>query len=217
MTRLTQTKDGSYSLYSTQYNELYHSQHGAKTESNYVYIKNGLLYHPNSKQLTILELGFGTGLNTLLTLNHQNQTTINYTSIEAYPLSKKNHQQYLKTLPKDDKANYKLIYQSPWNIDHPITNSFKLCKQKAFFQTMTLTKQYDLVYADAFSPRKQPECWSSDIYNNLFKHMNPNAILVTYCSQGSFKRLLTKIGFNVETLPGPPGKREMTRATKPNL
>ena len=214
MTNITKTNDGSYTLYSSHHDELYHSKHGARTESEYVFIKNGLKKYHHYKEISILELGFGTGLNSLLTYLESKHQTILYTSIEAYPVPNTTHDQYLETLPKEEQNSYQSIIKAPWDKHHDISPNFTLHKQKSLFQTMKLTTTYDLVYADAFSPRKQPECWTTDIYKKIYNHMNPNAILITYCSQGLFKRMLSKLGLTVQTLPGPPGKREMTLATK---
>ena len=211
MNRLTQTKDGSYTLYSKKFDEHYHSLHGALAESNHVFIKNGLTTFKNQKTLSILELGFGTGLNTLLTYQNTLDQTIFYHSIDAYPLLKPSFNLYLNTLAKIDKPIYEKIINTPWNNAYNITDSFTLLKETTLFQEMSLKQPYSLVYMDAFSPRKQPECWSQDIFENLFNHMYPAGMLVTYCSKGSIKRLLKSIGFLVETLAGPPGKREMNR------
>ena len=214
MSRLTQTKDESYTLYSEKFEEHYHSQHGARAESQYVFITQGLNYFTTNKKLSILELGFGTGLNTLLTILNNTNTKINYTTIEAYPLTQDDHQNFEITLPKAEQAIYQKIYSSPWDSPYQLTKNVTLIKKKCLFQTMNLNESFDLIYMDAFSPRKQPECWTDSLFKTLFNHLNPKGILVTYCAKGSVKRSLANIGFKVITLPGPPGKREMIRAIK---
>ena len=214
MNKLTQTKDGSYTLYSEHFKEHYHSLHGAVTESNHIFMNKGLSLLKNHKKISILELGFGTGLNTVLTLQHIAQKKIFYHSIEAYPLSQNTLNCYLESLSDNYHSQYQAIIKAPWNIPYKLSSYFTLLKDQSLFQAMTLKTTYDLVYADAFSPRKQPECWSSDIFTKIYNHMNLNAILVSYCSQSKFKKMLNNIGFSVKTLPGPPGKREITQATK---
>ena len=213
---LIETKDGSHSLYNTDLDETYHSVHGALNESLHVFIKNGLQeVAKNSSEINILEVGFGTGLNTVLTIQEadKDHLSINYFTLEPSPL------------PSDviEKLNYKillnnkyfkLIHQYEWDKENIIFPHFKFTKFNTTLQKVNLSLPIDLVYFDAFAPRVQPELWTIDIFEKLFEMMTSNAILVTYCAKGEVKRSLKKAGFIVETLHGPPGKREMIRARK---
>ncbi len=213
------TKDGSHSLYNSELNEHYHSVHGAIQESLHVFIEAGLKYLTKQKEIKILEVGFGTGLNVLLSLieSSKQNTKINYTTIEAFPLDSnivanlnyiKQHDAYLF----EEKFN--LIHSCKWNNEIKISNNFVFTKLNSKMQNVVLNEHYDLIYFDAFAPSSQPEMWTKDIFKKIFNATNTNGILVTYCAKGEVKRTLKNVGYTVESIKGPPGKREMIRAVK---
>jgi len=217
------TGDGSKTIQIEDWNEQYHSIHGAVNEANHVFIKNGLLFYKDSiwvsgNTITILEMGFGTGLNALLTLDVAKQfnLTIDYVGVEAYPVSTDE----LKALDYDTIItskvidNFGLLHQTTWKSFNDITPNFRLQKQKKKFHTIADHAMYDIIYFDAFGARVQPELWTEAIFQNMYNALKPNSILVTYSAKGSVRRAMQAVGFTVERLPGPPGKREMLRARK---
>jgi tRNA U34 5-methylaminomethyl-2-thiouridine-forming methyltransferase MnmC len=170
-----------------------------------------------SNKLKILEIGFGTGLNTLLTILNVENKHIVYHAIEKYPIG--NHIideiNYPNIVNSEKAANYfKKIHEIPWNKEYEIKPQFKLKKIEADLLDYKFEEGYDLIYFDAFAPNKQPELWDTEIFQKLYKSMNINAILTTYCAKGSVRRAMTSNGFKVERISGPPGKREMLRAVK---
>lgn len=214
------TSDGSHTIYLPELDETYHSVHGAIQEAKHVFIESGLNYFNDRERVNILEIGFGTGLNTYLTLldSINSSKMINYTGIEAFPLFIETIEKlnYLSELDSSDKERefFFNIHQAEWNQPNSINSNFMLTKIEAKIQEFNSDRKYDLIYFDAFGPRVQPEMWEKDILTKMYNVLNPSGILVTYCAKGSVKRGLRKVGFEVESLPGPPGKREMTRATK---
>lgn len=210
------TEDGSHSLFVESINENYHSIHGATQESTHVFIKNGLTNLP-LKEINILELGFGTGLNAALTLAYatDNSIKVNYTSIEKFPLKPELYQA-LNYAEKcgitEDK--YLKLHTSNWGEFQEITPLFRLKKVEGEIQKWMQPASYDMIYFDAFSPDNQPELWSQTVFDNMYKSAKEGAILTTYCAKGVVRRTMQAAGFNVERLPGPPGKREMLRAKK---
>jgi tRNA U34 5-methylaminomethyl-2-thiouridine-forming methyltransferase MnmC len=217
--KIIQTKDGSHSLLNEAMNETYHSTHGAVQESIHVFIKNGLRFwfeKNQAKEVSILEVGFGTGLNALLTLEEsiKEKKKIHYTTLEAFPVGielviQLNYSQYLEV----DSNYFQSIHQCDWNTPVTITSDFILEKRGVKIQETELVKRtYDIVYFDAFAPAKQPEMWELPVLEKTVQLLKPNGILVTYCAQGQLKRNLKSLGMRVESLPGPPGKREMVRA-----
>ncbi len=210
------TDDGSKTVYSEAYKETYHSVNGAITESMHVFINAGFRICKQNP-LHILEIGFGTGLNVFLTLIEAQKQGIpvEYQSIELFPLESAifEHLGYAKSLSFDESL-FKAIHDAPWDSEVEISPRFQLHKIKADLLKFNFTDNYDLIYFDAFSPVTQPELWSEEIFGKLFEHMNEGGILTTYCAKGIVRRTLEKIGFKTERLPGPPGKREMLRATK---
>jgi tRNA U34 5-methylaminomethyl-2-thiouridine-forming methyltransferase MnmC len=214
------TSDGSNTLFHELLDETYHSVHGALGESLHVYINNGLMrVSPNLKTINILEIGFGTGLNALLSIDHQaSDTIINYYSIEAFPLSEEllnNYYQGFSEKPKSLEALHKLVQtQGLQTINEHF--HFKLIESK--LEDLQLQEHsfppFDLVYYDAFAPSKQPEMWSFEILKKVSDLMAEDALFVTYCSQGQFKRNLKELGFEIDCPPGPFGKREITVAKK---
>lgn len=220
---IDQTEDGSPTLYSNQFGEHYHSIHGAIQESQHIFIEAGLKAHlraNNSRVLNILEVGFGTGLNALMTaiISEQLGLTVNYTSLELYPIEKDIYEQLQFDLnsPISDLC-LKELHTVPW--DKPIRletiPSFTLEKKHIALQDyQPKGEELDLVFFDAFSPEAQPELWSEEIFRRLYHASRWGAVLTTYCAKGEVRRRLQRAGWIVERLAGPPGKREMLRASK---
>jgi tRNA U34 5-methylaminomethyl-2-thiouridine-forming methyltransferase MnmC len=217
--KLITTSDGSHSLLNTALNETYHSVHGALQESKHVFIKNGLQFfsdrNPKSP-IRIFEMGFGTGLNALLTKlwADQNQREVQYTSLEKFPLEKDLYEQLNYA---DTEASRKLfleLHEARWNETVTFPN-FILHKIVGDLESVVFpTNTFDLIYYDAFAPSKQPKLWEIQILEKVISWMTTNSFFVTYCAKGQLKRDLKKLGTEVETLPGPPGKKEMIRVLK---
>lgn len=216
------TADGSKTIQIEEWNEQYHSIHGAIQEAKHVFIKHGLLFCYNNlnvqNQLSILEIGFGTGLNTFMTVLKSNDLSvdINYTGIEAYPVPFDEVQllNYADLLDPDSKYCFDSIHQANWEEWTVITPIFKLQKQKKFFQNIEDQNVYDLIYFDAFGARVQPDLWTVDMFKRMYTALKTNGVLVTYSAKGSVRRAMQDVGFVIERLKGPPGKREMLRAIK---
>ena len=214
------TADGSTSIYLEGMDDYYHSKYGAIAESNHIFIKNGLLSRDLTKEINVLEVGMGTGLNVLTTMKASNEygLKIHYDAIEAYPikmeeLSSINFAEILKI----EDSLLRNIHDSPWETKVQLQPHFNLTKYQAKLQDAKLElNQCDVVYFDAFSPDKQEEMWSEGIFKKLYHSLKPGGVLVTYCVKGMIRRLLQSVGFKVEKLKGPEGgKREMCRAIKP--
>lgn len=216
------TADGSHSISVPQLNVIYHSVHGAIQESQHVFIQaglywSGLLQRP--EPLSILEVGFGTGLNALLTAieAEQTNTSIYYAALEPFPV---NIQQagllnYCSLLNRNDLQEVFIrMHQCEWNINFAVTENFLLHKSDKPLQTFTHTTPFNIIYFDAFAPSAQPELWTKKVFGQLYTLMTPGGILVTYCSKGEVRRAMRAAGFTVEKIPGPKGKREMVRAAK---
>lgn len=213
------TADGSSSLLNVSLNETYHSVHGAIRESLHVFVQSGLmpLVRGDRAEISILEIGLGTGLNALLTLQHagSHRKSVNYVAIEPYPLSENilsglNYPQALRLADE-----YQAIHLSEWHAGIPLTPYFTLSKEQATLQEAILgIHKFDLVYFDAFAPSKQPELWELPMLKKVVDAMKPGGVFVTYCAKGQLKRDLKSLALNVETLPGPPGKKQMVRASK---
>jgi len=221
MPDLVMTQDGSFTLYSNQHGVTYHSRYGAVQESNHVFIDSGLLPLLKKKDnIAILEVGFGTGLNVLLTWKNielNKEIYIDYHTFDIFPLPESilNACVYQELLDIPATISDQILMSS-WDKQIKVDDQFSLKKYCKDILNETLTANYfDVVYFDAFSPESQPELWSSYIFEKLYGAMRQGGLLVTYCAKGEVKRTLKKIGFTLESLPGPPGKREMTRATKP--
>ncbi|RAP31736.1 SAM-dependent methyltransferase [Candidatus Marinamargulisbacteria bacterium SCGC AG-343-D04] len=215
MNSLIKTNDGSYSILNNSIDESYHSKHGAIAESLYVFIQQGFLQKHLLHKLSILEIGFGTGLNALLTIkNSTKEQSIYYESLEKHPLTEELYYSYCKTLNSENQPICQLLHEYSWEKSHHITPQFSFRKTRCNLQTFTPTNKFDIIYFDAFSPRKQPELWTKDIFSKLYSCLNQQGLLVTYCAKGQVKRDLKELGFHVETLPGPPNKKEMIRAIK---
>jgi len=213
------TADGSSTLFVPSLNEHYHSTHGALQESVHVFIKNGLL-QITTPALTILEIGFGTGLNALLTAIQSKKTNqkIEYTSVEKYPLSADEILvlNYSELLSEENAGKlFSDIHKVPFEEKVAITPNFTLQKIEKDFLNIDSQKAFDLIYFDAFAPEKQPKLWTETMFSKMFAALKPGGFLVTYCAKGQVKRNMKSVGFKVEALPGPPGKREMTKALRP--
>jgi len=215
------SNDGSHTLCVPQMNETYHSVHGAITESLHVYIGHG--FNETAKipgQVRLLEVGFGTGLNALLTwvATHNCHVYTVYHTIEPFPLSWETvHALNYVDLVNIERSGwvFEKIHKLPWNMPAIIDKQFEICKFNEKLENLVLPKDYyNLVYFDAFAPDKQPALWTSPIFEKLYSSMTENGILVTYSAKGSVKRALKGQHFIVESLSGPIGKREMTRARK---
>ena len=212
------TEDGSSTIHLPDWNENYHSTHGAIQESKHVFIGKGLT-EMSKPEISILEIGFGTGLNCFLTFleAEKRNIVINYIGVEAYPVTQEESAQlnYASELEvKESQSIFDLLHEVSWEEKHQIKNNFYLEKRKQFFKDIVAIDQFDMVYFDAFGAEHQPELWTVSIFEIMFKAMQENGILVTYCAKGSVRRAMQEVGFKVERLDGPPGKREMLRATK---
>jgi len=221
--RIQVTADGSHTISIPEWNVTYHSIHGAVRESIHVFIKEGLKYLLSKRTvdtLSILEMGFGTGLNALLTFREAagEQQHIYYQTIEQYPL----------TYTETDKLNYAeqlnepalhscliTLHSVPWDTDVQIHPYFCLHKTHLALLDVSFTRSFDIIYYDAFAPAAQPELWTEDVFRKLYHCLAPGGILVTYCSKGNVRRAMQAVGFIVEKVPGPPRKREMLRAMRP--
>ena len=213
------TKDGSTSFQLPELNEQYHSKNGAIQEAYHVFIKHGLDLFKNQSKVAILEIGFGTGLNCFISYLEGEKRTlnINYVGIEAYPITNEEFLQlnFVKELHvENQQLIFSKIHHSNWENIHHIAANFSLLKRKQFFQNINDIDKFNLIYFDAFGARVQPELWTEDIFKIMYKALKKKGILVTYSAKGSVRRAMQAVGFTVERLPGPIGKREMLRATK---
>lgn len=218
--KIITTSDGSHSLLNENLNETYHSVHGAIQESNHVFILHGLEFYVQTivpSHVSVLEVGFGTGLNALLTMRHIIKTpiAIQYTTLELFPLQEEiwsalNYHEMIGL-----EYGFSQIHRSSWGTAQKITPNFEMTKLHTSLQEVSLKKEsYDLIYFDAFAPSKQPELWTFPMLRKIEEAMKLNAVFVTYCAKGQLKRDLKALGLIVETLQGPPGKNEMVRAVK---
>ena len=214
------TADGSTTIHLPDWNEHYHSTHGAIQEAYHVFIEMGFFFYLKKHQLNplkILEIGFGTGLNAFITLLESKKinTKVEYTGIEAYPVefSELEKMNYSKEL-KASSTDFNKIHQAEWEKPSEISNNFKLTKRKQFFSEINDKNRFHIIYFDAFGARVQPELWTEEIFKKMYDALKVGGVLVTYSAKGSVRRAMQTVGFSVERLPGPPGKREMLRARK---
>lgn len=216
------TGDGSHTVAVPELKVTYHSVHGAIQESQHVFIQAGLHAserYRRSDALQILEVGFGTGLNALLTMMEadQHRNRICYTAIDLFPLNETEHSQlnYCQQLnaPQYQRL-FEKMHQCDWGRMFEITEHFRLTKIKCDLFDFTTEDPFILIYFDAFAPNAQPELWTKEVFEKLYAMLLPGGILVTYCSKGEVRRNMIAAGFEVEKLPGPPCKREMVRAKK---
>ncbi|MFI0427903.1 tRNA (5-methylaminomethyl-2-thiouridine)(34)-methyltransferase MnmD [Mariniflexile sp. HMF6888] len=244
------TADGSSTIHLPEWDEQYHSKHGAIQEAYHVFIKHGLRHFYNEKnisseftsntvgivsklkrddphecgrevhnKISILEIGFGTGLNAFITLLEAEKIGIevDYVGVEGYPILTDEVIQlnYPVQLEAEDKESlFKMMHEVSWEEKHLFSNNFSLTKQNRFFSEIKDKGLYNLIYFDAFGARVQPELWTETIFKKMYDALKENGVLVTYAAKGSVRRAMQAVGFKVEKLPGPPGKREMLRATK---
>lgn len=217
--KLVHTADGSATLHIPEWQEQYHSMHGAIRESQHVFLKNGLSVCP-ANPLHILEMGFGTGLNALLTCLALAGTDrqVSYTALEAFPLATDEWRalNYPSLLGESEADGvFRRLHECPWTEFRQVRPGFALRKIQVDFLDFVALERYDLIYFDAFGARVQPELWTEAMFANMYKAAAPGGILVTYAAKGSARRAMLAAGFEVERLPGPPGKREMLRARRP--
>ena len=213
---LVNTYDGSNSLKNLIINDSYHSKYGAINESKHIFINNGLK-RISKKKIRVLEIGFGTGLNALLTQLYcdKKEQNIIYHTIDNLPLKKDTYSSlnYCDQL-KIDKDIFLKIHNSLWENEIKLSNFFVLKKINCDFTKKLFNEKYDLIYFDAFSPSKQPEMWVLNNFKKLYNCLNSNGLLITYSSKGDVKRTIKEVGFNVFSVEGPTGKREITLACK---
>jgi len=217
--RIIETADGSKTIQIEDWDEQYHSRHGAVQEAYHVFIDHGLRRY-NGRQISILEIGFGTGLNALITLMEAPplHLDIDYTGVEAFPVAMEEVVQleYCRALGRNDlEDRFQAMHTAPWGQRLKITEAFFLTKLQMDFMQVAQQGRFDLIYFDAFGARVQPELWTEALFSKMFRAMKTQGVLVTYAAKGSVRRAMQAVGFTVERLPGPPGKREMLRATKP--
>ncbi len=217
MNKIVSTTDGSHTIYVPELNEHYHSIHGAVQESTHIFINNGLSFC-RANPVNIFEVGFGTGLNALLTAvkSLTGERPVNYTAIEKYPLdnnliSTLNHHLFAG---ESGRELSDLIHTSQWNIWVDICKNFRIRKIHGDITTFSYPECYDLIYFDAFGPDKQPEIWTRELFTRIASITVKDGILVTYSAKGEVRRNLKACGFEVSLLPGPPGKRQIIRAVK---
>ena len=213
---LVNTYDGSNSLKNLIINDSYHSKYGAINESKHIFINNGLK-RISKKKIRVLEIGFGTGLNALLTQLYcdKKEQNIIYHTIDNFPLKKDTYSSlnYCDQL-KINKDIFLKIHNSLWENEIELSNFFVLKKINCDFTKKLFNEKYDLIYFDAFSPSKQPEMWVLNNFKKLYNCLNRNGVLITYSSKGDVKRTIKEVGFNVFSVEGPTGKREITLACK---
>ena len=211
------TADGSHTLFIPEMDEHYHSVNGAVQESRHVFIQSGL-HHVQKNAVTVLEIGFGTGLNAFLTLldAEESRRSVCYYSFELYPLDMHlvDSLNFAGTICPARQDTFRALHTADWDAPVRITDLFTLHKIQGDSNRKEIPAGIDLVYFDAFAPDKQPEMWNQEIFNRLFAGMNEGGVLTTYCAKGVVRRMMKEAGYTVERIPGPPGKREMLRAIK---
>lgn len=215
---IIQTLDGSTTIQIKEWDECYHSRFGAIQEAQHVFIKNGLFLFENST-ISILEIGFGTGLNAFITFLESKKLnqTIDYVGVEAYPVSVEEVtlMNYVSELnAENERAIFEKMHKCKWEESIVLRDDFLFRKRKQFFDDIDDFEKFDLIYFDAFGYNVQPELWSTAIFKKMYDALKSNGILVTYAARGVVKRSMIEVGFAVEKLQGPPGKREMFRANK---
>lgn len=217
--RIITTNDGSHSLFHEELNETYHSTRGALGESQHVFIKEGLSYflqNESATEVSILEIGLGTGLNAFLGANYseEHRSKIAFTSLEPFPIGKDIWENLNYYQSENEKAILQKIHEADWEREVEISSQFKLQKTIAKLEHFDTSKRFNIIFFDAFAPSKQAEVWSLENLKKCYNLLAEGGILTTYCAQGQFKRNLREAGFEVETLDGAMGKKEMVRATR---
>ena len=214
------TEDGSLTLFSSDYGAHYHSLHGAVQESRHVFVQSGLRYfidqHPDRREVSIGEFGFGTGLNAYLTLEESEKHSIDirYTGFELHPLKNAEVQGLYEETVIRNEDSFMRLHTTPWEQEIAISDHFRILKAQQDFRNVDVVDQFDIVYYDAFGPGVQPSLWGETLAEILLRSMRAQGIMVTFSVKGSFRRALQAAGFSVTKIEGPPGKREMTRAIK---
>lgn len=216
--KIVKTSDGSNTLYSERYKAHYHSLNGALQESLHIFIRNGFEYL-ELNEITLLEVGFGTGLNAALTASKAcelNRKT-NYFGVELFPLEESilSKIDYESVISGNESDLWKKINAAEWGKEELIAKQFSITKLHTDICKVHFINYFDLIYFDAFAPEDQPELWGIEIFEKLFRATNQGGVLVTYCSKGIVKQALRNVGYKVERLSGPPGKRHILRAIKP--
>ncbi|MGB1031204.1 MAG: tRNA (5-methylaminomethyl-2-thiouridine)(34)-methyltransferase MnmD [Flavobacteriales bacterium] len=210
------TKDGSHTLWNEELDETYHSRHGAVQEAKHVFIETGLKHVlKNRNDISILEVGFGTGLNAWLTLLELSllEKKAKYTGIELYPVALDVIEQ-LNYADEHGKDLFKKIHSFEWNSWNQVSSGNQLLKQKVSLEDFQTEEKFDLIYFDAFGPNSQPSMWEPQLLKKCADLLNLGGVFVTYCCKGQVRRDLISAGLDMEKLPGPPGKREMLRGIK---
>jgi len=223
MSQPFETKDGSTSLFSEKFDEPYHSRHGAIQESQHVFIDKGLRHFYQTQKpstIDVFEMGFGTGLNALLTLQwaQEKNVTVGYTTIEKFPLDQAaiqamNYPQLLQI----DQTIFQKLHDADWEKQVKVSENFALNKSRTDLEqagNKFSSQSFDLIYFDAFAPSSQPQLWETPVFEAMHQLLKSGGMLTTYCAKGQVRRNMQAAGFSVEKVPGPPGKREMLRATK---
>lgn len=216
-----ETQDGSHSIYSQDHGVSYHSKYGAIQESQHVFIGAGLRHLAIGRSsVAILELGFGTGLNAYLSLLEAvaRKLEIYYEAVEAFPISVEeasllNYPSRVAA-PAALSGQFMELHSLPWDEEHSLNPYYTLKKVRSTFEDYLPPPRFDVIFFDAFAPNAQPELWEETMFGKMYEALAPDGVLVTYCAKGVVKRRLRAVGFEVEALPGPPGKREMTRGVK---
>jgi tRNA U34 5-methylaminomethyl-2-thiouridine-forming methyltransferase MnmC len=216
--KIIHTRDGSTTIHIEEWDECYHSRFGAIQEAQHVFIKNGLSLFENNV-VSILEIGFGTGLNAFITFLESKKLhqTIDYTGVEAYPVSAEEVRlmNYVPELNAEKESFFfEKMHECNWEESIFLREDFLFTKRKQFFADIDDFEKFDLIYFDAFGFDVQPELWSTAIFQKMYDALKPKSVLVTYAARGVVKRSMEEVGFTVEKLQGPPGKREMFRALK---
>lgn len=215
---LITTKDGSHTLFVPELNEHYHSTWGAIEEAEHIFIKAGI-ERIDKNNISVFEMGFGTGLNAFLTaiFSEINDLNVGYTTIEKYPINDETKQKlnYSSLIQNDKYKNlFDLLHQADWGNTTSISKDFEIEKINSSIQEFETNKKFDVIYYDAFAPNKQPDVWSFDIFEKVIGWLNTEGRIVTYTAKGEIKRIWQKLGLRIEKLPGPPGKREFLVGTK---
>ncbi|NJM94635.1 MAG: tRNA (5-methylaminomethyl-2-thiouridine)(34)-methyltransferase MnmD [Cytophagales bacterium] len=216
-TEIIITGDGSPSLYVPALDETYHSRHGALQESRHVFIDKGLSYWKTYNPLkspSILEIGFGTGLNATLAWAACQNRPCAYHTLEPFPIGPDLVSQLHYFDDNPSQEVFAWLHAQPWEAATWL-EAFEFCKYPQGLEDFTFTQSYDVIFFDAFAPNKQPALWEHSLLEKICANLNPRAVFVTYCAKGQLKRDLASLGMEVQTLPGPPGKKEMVRALKP--
>lgn len=213
------TKDGSTSIYIPELDETYHSKFGAIQEAYHVFIKNGLDLFDTVSEISILEIGFGTGLNAFITMleAEKRKIKINYVGVEAYPVAFDEIVQlnYVSQLEVPNRlADFEQLHTFPWEATIEVSPYFTLTKRQQFFSDITDENAFDIVYFDAFGYNVQPELWNEAIFEKMYRALKNKGILTTYACRTTIKNAMQTVGFQTIKLPGAPGKREMLRALK---